>query len=101
MPPDRIHICVPVPVSRYCQDACCIVDWLCTSVQSNTPQLGALLLGLDVQVVELKEELKKRGLSSTGNKAVLAERLTEAVAAEEEVCINLPARACKQTRKQA
>lgn len=50
----------------------------------------------DVQVVELKEELKKRGLSVTGNKAVLAERLTEAVAAEEEVCTNLSAKHAKE-----
>jgi phosphoribosylformimino-5-aminoimidazole carboxamide ribonucleotide (ProFAR) isomerase len=38
-----------------------------------------------VQVVELREELKQRGLPTTGVKAALAERLTEAVEAELQV----------------
>lgn len=39
------------------------------------------------QVVELKEELKKRGLPVAGKKADLAERLTAAVEAEEVCCV--------------
>jgi hypothetical protein len=38
-----------------------------------------------LKVVELKEELKQRGLPYSGNKAVLAQRLAEYVEANEGV----------------
>lgn len=54
-----------------------------------------------VQVAELKEELKQRGLPTAGLKAALAERLTEAVEAELQVgnnrscdCLLLASHSC-------